>query len=88
MKVLYIISNPFYYTKNPVGGSISSGSGVIKGLINKGIHVDILTDDEMPTISENKNLKYTFFSSLFFRKILFHLRSFIPLKIYNRVEGY
>ncbi|MBO72229.1 MAG: hypothetical protein CMD35_01310 [Flavobacteriales bacterium] len=88
MKVLYVISNPFYYTKNPVGGSISSGTGVINGLLNKGHSVDILSDDYMPTMTEGKGIKYIFFSKLILRKTILGIRSFIPYFIFNRLEAY
>ena len=50
MRILYVISNPFYYTLSPIGGSISSGTGVIKSLDKKGYKIDILSDDKLPTI--------------------------------------
>ena len=49
-KILYIVSNPFSYSRNPVGGNISSASGVISGFMQHGYHVDILTDTAVPTL--------------------------------------
>ena len=67
-------SNPFYYSLNPVGGSISSGTGVIQSFSKKGFNVDILTDDNLPTISPNESINYIYFKftrkkiSIFFTK--------------------
>ena len=58
MKALYVISNPFYYTLNTVGGSISSGTGVIQGLKKQGFEIDILSDDQLPTINKEASIKY------------------------------
>ena len=87
MRALYVISNPFYYTKNPVGGSISSGTGVVNGLVGEGYRVDILSDDKMPTIKESGDISYIFFNSLYFRNWFFKKRSFVPNKLYSFIEG-
>ena len=52
-KILYIISNPFSYSRRSVGGNISSATGVINGFISAGYHVDIVTDTRVPTLSED-----------------------------------
>jgi len=52
-KILYIISNPFSYSRRSVGGNISSATGVINGFISAGYHVDIVTDTRVPTIDED-----------------------------------
>ncbi len=52
-KILYIISNPFSFSRRSVGGNISSASGVIKGFMSAGYHVDIVTDSQVPTLSED-----------------------------------
>ena len=75
MKILYIISNPFYYSLNPVGGSISSGTGVIQSFSKKGFNVDILTDDNLPTISPNESINYIYFKNLLVRKLVFSLQN-------------
>ena len=60
MRILYVISNPFYYTLSPIGGSISSGTGVIKSLDKKGYKIDILSDDKLPTIKGSESINYIF----------------------------
>ena len=87
MKILYVISNPFYYSLNPIGGSISSGSGVIKSLNKKGYKIDILSDDKLPTIKSSESINYIFFKNLFIRKLLFKNEKFIPLRIFNFLSG-
>ena len=74
MKVLYIISNPFYYSLNPVGGSISSGTGVIESLNKKGFTIDILTDDNLPTVKTSDSINYIYFNNLLVRRFLFSLK--------------
>tara|TARA_B100001250_G_scaffold65148_1_gene51595 strand:+ start:9989 stop:11209 length:1221 start_codon:yes stop_codon:yes gene_type:complete len=87
MKVLYIISNPFYYTHNPVGGSISSGTGVIQALNNKGYDIDILSDDNLPTIEPSESIKYIYFSNLVVRKIISSIKGLIPLRLHTLLSG-
>jgi glycosyltransferase involved in cell wall biosynthesis len=71
-KILYIISNPFSFSRRSVGGNISSASGVIKGLISAGYHVDIVTDSQVPTLNEGNNQLTTIYYP--YR----YLRSLIP----------
>ena len=87
MKILYIISNPFYYSLNPVGGSISSGTGVIQSFSKKGFNVDILTDDNLPTISPNESINYIYFKNLLVRKLVFSLQNIFPSRIHRRLSG-
>jgi len=88
VKVLYIISNPFYYSNNPVGGSISSGSGVIKGLVDCGYSVDIISDDLMPTVEESKSIKYIFFQKLLFRRRFAETKWVISERINNFITSF
>ena len=83
MRILYVISNPFYYTLSPIGGSISSGTGVIKSLDKKGYKIDILSDDKLPTIKGSESINYIFFKNLLIRKFLFENKKLIPFRIYN-----
>ena len=83
MRILYVISNPFYYTVSPIGGSISSGTGVIKSLDKKGYKIDILSDDKLPTIKGSESINYIFFKNLLIRKLLFENKKLIPFRIYN-----
>ena len=84
MRILYVISNPFYYTLSPIGGSISSGTGVIKSLDKKGYKIDILSDDKLPTIIKgSESINYIFFKNLLIRKFLFENKKLIPFRIYN-----
>lgn len=53
MKLLYIVSNPFHFQRNPVGGMVSSASGVINGFVSAGYEVHILTDTNIPTITDD-----------------------------------
>ncbi len=87
MKVLYIISNPFYYSLNPVGGSISSGTGVIESLNKKGFSIDILTDDNLPTVKTSDSINYIYFNNLLVRRFLFSLKKFVPDFIHRRLSG-
>lgn len=52
-KVLYIISNPFSFSRRSVGGNISSASGVIRGFVALGYHVDVVSDSPVPTVSDD-----------------------------------
>tara|TARA_B100002052_G_scaffold58743_1_gene51740 strand:+ start:15412 stop:16632 length:1221 start_codon:yes stop_codon:yes gene_type:complete len=85
MKALYVISNPFYYTLNPVGGSISSGTGVIQALKKQGFEVDILSDDKLPTINQETSISYLRFHNLLIRKLLFQMRVVLPHLIFNQL---
>lgn len=87
MKVLYIISNPFYYSLNPVGGSISSGTGVIESLNKKGFSIDILTDDKLPTVETSDSINYIYFNNLLVRRFLFSLKKFVPDFIHRKLSG-
>ena len=63
-KILYIVSNPFSYSRSPVGGNISSASGVIMGFVQQGYYVDVVTDSLIPSIDkENDKLKSNILSS-------------------------
>ncbi len=88
MKALYVISNPFYYTLNTVGGSISSGTGVIQGLKKQGFEIDILSDDQLPTINKEASIKYLKFHNLLIRKFVFSLRTVLPRLIFNRLTKF
>jgi glycosyltransferase involved in cell wall biosynthesis len=87
-KILYVISNPFYYKKNPVGGSISSGAGVIKALAKKGYKVEIVSDDEVPTVKADQSIKYTAYSNKKIRLIINSLISILPNSIGLRIEKF
>ena len=84
-KILYVISNPFYYKKNPVGGSISSGAGVIKALAKKGYKVEIISDDEVPTVKADQGIKYIAYSNKKLRLIINSLISILPNSIGLRI---
>ena len=61
-KILYIVSNPFSYSRSPVGGNISSASGVIMGFVQQGYYVDVVTDSLIPSIDkENDKLKVIYY---------------------------
>tara|TARA_Y100001970_G_scaffold278738_1_gene384894 strand:+ start:5970 stop:7193 length:1224 start_codon:yes stop_codon:yes gene_type:complete len=87
LRALYIISNPFYYTNNPVGGSISSGTGVINGLSELGYLVDIISDDKLPTIKGNQRIKYLYFRKLLIREVIQNFRRIFPNRLINLLES-
>ena len=71
-RVLYIVANPFSYRTNPVGGNISSASGVVTGLLMHDYHIDIVTDSHIPTLQKNSDkLKTIYFPYKSFHTILF-----------------
>lgn len=71
-KILYIIANPFSFSRRSVGGNISSATGVINGFVAAGYHVDIVTDSRVPTLDEDNDQLTTFYYPCKF------LRSKIP----------
>ncbi len=74
-KVLYIIANPFNFSRISTGGNISSANGVINGLRSHGYHVDVVTDSRVPILGDDCNNLRTFFYP--FRSI----RKLIPYNI-------
>ena len=61
-KILYIVANPFNFSRISVGGNISSANGVINGFRSKGFHVDVVTDSRVPTLDDDcHNLKTIFY---------------------------
>jgi glycosyltransferase involved in cell wall biosynthesis len=74
-KILYIISNPFSFSRRSVGGNISSAGGVVNGFLSAGYHVDVISDSPIPTLEENSDTLITI--SYPFRKF----RSLIPYKV-------
>lgn len=74
-KILYIISNPFSFSRRSVGGNISSATGVINGFIAAGYHVDIVTDSRVPGLGQdNSSFTTIYYPNRFLRsKIPFEL---------------
>tara|TARA_B100001093_G_C26831011_1_gene1016130 strand:+ start:714 stop:1973 length:1260 start_codon:yes stop_codon:yes gene_type:complete len=86
-RVLYIVANPFNFSRISIGGNISSANGVINGFRGKGYHVDVVTDSRVPTLDNDcDNLTTIFYP---YRRI----RSFIPFnlkgligKFFNKID--
>ena len=86
-KILYIVANPFNFSRISVGGNISSANGVINGFRSKGFHVDVVTDSRVPTLDEDcYNLKTIFYPYRFFRKLIpTNKKGFIG-RLFNKVD--
>ena len=88
-KLLYIVANPYLFTRNSVGGNISSANGVIKSFVKKGYNVDVLTDDNIPNI-KNINGVETIFFPLGRLRSKFVSKSTLPIisKIFSKTENF
>lgn len=86
-KILYIVSNPFNFSRQSVGGNISSASGVINGFRSKGYYVDIVTDSKIPTLESNSDdLTTIFYPYHFIRsRIPYKLKGFIG-RVFNKID--
>ncbi len=70
-KVLYIVANPFNFSRISVGGNISSANGVINGFRSMGYHVDVVTDSRVPTLDNDcENLTTIFYPYRRIRKLI------------------
>ena len=88
-KILYIVSNPFSYSRNPVGGNISSASGVISGFMQHGYHVDILTDTAVPTLDySDDSLKIIFYPYRKIRLLVPSYRKGLIGKIFKKIDDW
>lgn len=78
-RALYIIANPFNFSRQSVGGNISSASGVINGFRELGYCVDVVTDSKVPTLEEDApNLVTIFYPYRFIRSIIpYNLKGFL-----------
>ena len=86
-KVLYIVSNPFKYKRQAVGGNISSATGVINGFIDNGYTVDIVTDSKVPTLEKDTpNLKTIFYPLHGMRKIIPYKLKGLLGRIFNKLD--
>ncbi len=66
------------FTRNSVGGNISSANGVIKSLAKYGYNIDILTDDKIPNLDESDKIKIIYLPYI-------KLRTFFLKKIQNKI---
>ncbi|MDB2532172.1 glycosyltransferase family 4 protein [Alphaproteobacteria bacterium] len=51
--ILYVVAFPMAYERRNIGGNISSGSGVINALADRGFNVDVLSDSPVPGTRNN-----------------------------------
>lgn len=87
-RVLYIVANPFSYSINPVGGNISSASGVVTGLLMHDYHVDIVTDSHIPTLQKNSDkLKTIYYPYKFLRSMIPRNLSGFLGKVFKKLDG-
>lgn len=88
-KILYIVSNPFSYSRSPVGGNISSASGVIMGFVQQGYYVDIVTDSLIPSIdTENDKIKIIYYPLRTLRMMTpIYFKGFIG-KVFKKIDNW
>ena len=72
-----------------MGGNISSGSGVLRGLLNNGYDVHVLSDSKLPEIGGlNQSLKYLPFRFFGIRRLLFQqFRLAQYWSVFQRIEN-
>ncbi|MDB9965144.1 glycosyltransferase family 4 protein [Planktomarina temperata] len=87
-RVLYIVANPFSFSTNPVGGNISSASGVVTGFLMDGYHVDVVTDTNIPTLQKNSDkLTTIYYPYRSLRSVIpRHLSGFLG-KVFKKLDG-
>ena len=87
-RVLYIVANPFNFSRISIGGNISSANGVINGFRDKGYHVDVLTDSRVPTLDNDcDNLTTIFYPYRRIRSLIpFNLKGLIG-KFFNKIDS-
>jgi glycosyltransferase involved in cell wall biosynthesis len=87
-RVLYIVANPFSYRTNPVGGNISSASGVVMGLLMHDYHIDIVTDTHIPTLQKDSDkLKTIYYPYKSFRSVIPRNLSGFLGKVFKKLDG-
>lgn len=86
-KVLYIVANPFNFSRISVGGNISSANGVINGFRSMGYHVDVVTDSRVPTLDYDcEDLTTIFYPYRRVRKLIpINFKGFVG-RLLNKID--
>lgn len=86
-KVLYIVANPFNFSRISTGGNISSANGVINGFRSNGYHVDVVTDSRVPTLCDDcDNLRTIFYPLRNIRKLIpYNIKGLLG-RLFNKID--